>query len=91
MDPITALSGKANMKVSELIKRPAALDQNLEVYCYEEGPFPIPTAYPGPFEVCDLSTAEVQVSRDSGGKPLIEFGADGRTKTVAILGITSDF
>jgi len=79
------------MKVSELIKRLAALDQDLEVYCYEEGPFPVPTAYPGPFEVCDLSTADVQMSRDSGGKPLIEFGADGRTSKVAILGITSDF
>jgi hypothetical protein len=79
------------MKVSELAKRLATLDQNLEVYCYEEGPFPIPSAYPGPFEVCDLSVTHIRMSRDRGGKPLVEFEADGSSKQVVILGIRSDF
>ena len=79
------------MKVSELAKKLAKLDQSLEVYCYEEGPVPIPSAYPGPFDIGDVSEARVESSRDKDGKAVMKFSSDQKSRAVAIIGITSDF
>ena len=79
------------MKVSELAKKLAQLDPNLEVYCYEDGPVPIPPSCPGPFDIVDASTADVELSRDKAGKPMMKFESSSKSKKVAIIGITPDF
>ena len=79
------------MKVGELIKKLNQLDPNLEVYCYEEGPVSIPPNYPGPFDIVDISSAQVVVSRDDSGKPQIKFESSETSRVIAIIGITPDF
>jgi acetamidase/formamidase len=76
------------MKVKELIARLQALDGNLDVYCYEEGPVVI--AGPGPFDIVDVSKADVELKRIEG-KPAMMFGSSGRAVHVAIIGLTPDF
>ena len=78
------------MKVSELASKLAALDQNLEIYCYEEGPTPIPGGWPGPFDLGDVSVAGVKMSRDGSNRPLLTFDQASSTRVV-IIGITPDF
>ena len=81
------------MKVKELIAKLAQLDQNLEVYCYEEGPVPIQGMNPGPFDLVDISPAHVLVSRN-GQTNKVEFKFEGDisgVKKVVIIGITPDF
>jgi hypothetical protein len=55
------------------------------------GPITAPPDYPGPFDVCDISTANVQISRDSDGNPMMKFEMDGTSRRVAIIGITPEF
>lgn len=52
------------MKVKDLISKLNQLDQNLEVYCYEDGPVSIQGENPGPFYLVDVSPAPVLSSRD---------------------------
>jgi hypothetical protein len=78
------------MKVKELIHKLNQLDQDLEVYCYEEGPVPIQGKNPGPFDIVDASLANVEMKRVSG-KPSMSFGGSAATRKVAIIGITPDF
>ena len=78
------------MKVKELIHKLSQLDQDLEVYCYEEGPVPIQDQNPGPFDIVDASLANVEMKRVSG-KPTMTFGGPSTTRKVAIVGITPDF
>jgi hypothetical protein len=76
------------MKVSELARKLSQLDPDLEVYCYEEGPVAI--AGPGPFEAVDAYAADVELKRVNG-KPEMVFGSAGKTRQVAIIGISPDF
>lgn len=78
------------MKVKELIQKLNQVDQDLEVYCYEEGPIPIQGKNPGPFDIVGASIANVDMSRVSG-KPTMSFGGLAAKKKVAIIGITPDF
>ena len=79
------------MKVSELVKKLTQLDQNLEVYCYEDGPVPLQQGMPGPFDLVDVSSAAVEISRDATGKPKMKFESSSSSVKVAIIGITPDF
>lgn len=78
------------MKVSELASKLSKLDQNLEIYCYEEGPTPIPRGWPGPFDLGDVSVAGVKMSRDSANRALLTFDQES-SRSVVIIGITPDF
>lgn len=77
------------MKVRELIAQLQALDPNLDVLCYEEGPIPI-QAGPGPFDVVAASVANAERSRTSNGRPTLAFDNE-KGRPIAILGITPDF
>jgi hypothetical protein len=79
------------MKVSELINKLAQLDQNLEVYCFDEGRVPIPTSFEGPFEIISVSTKGVVPIRNQDGKPLMKFNDAENSKKIVIIGMTSDF
>ena len=76
------------MKVRELVTQLQALDPDLDVLCYEEGPVSI-EAGPGPFDVVAASLAKVERSRNNG-KPAITFDNE-KGRPIAIIGITPDF
>ena len=81
------------MKVKDLIALLSKLDQSLDVYCYEAGPVPIESGNLGPFDIVDVGTEFVSVSRHSKtNKPVLKFEGDapGAVKR-AIIGITPDF
>jgi hypothetical protein len=85
--------GSHKVKVKDLIYKLNQLDQNLEVYCYEEGPVLIQGVTPGPFELVDVSPAPVLSSRD-GSTNKVSFKFEGNVpgaRNVAIIGITADF
>jgi len=79
------------MKVKDLITQLSKLDQNLDVYCFEDGPVPLHNDYPGPFEITDVSSHRVVLARDSVGRVSITFdpNAPGARERV-LVGITSD-
>lgn len=81
------------MKVKDLIAQLSKLDQNLDVYCYEEGPTSIENGSPGPFDISSVSAEMVSPSRHSQtNKPILKFeGAVQGAVQRAIIGITSDF
>lgn len=79
------------MKVKDLIARLSKLDQNLEVYCFEDGPVPLYNDYPGPFDITDVSSQRVLISRDSVGRVSITFDRDAPgAREHVLVGITSD-
>ena len=81
------------MRVKDLISKLNQLDQNLEVYCYEEGPVPIQGANPGPFDLVDVSPTPVLTSRD-GRTNKVNFKFEGNApgaRNVVIIGIPPDF
>ncbi len=77
------------MKVKDLVKKLSSLDQNAEVYCYEEGPVEIQG--PGPFDLVDVSAAMVELKRLQNGKPAMRFGGADAQQKVVVIGITPDF
>jgi len=81
------------MKVKDLISKLSQLDPNLEVYCYEEGPVAIQGTNPGPFDLVDVSSAPVLISRDPKTNK-VNFKFEGEvpgSRQYAIIGITPDF
>lgn len=81
------------MKVKDLLALLSKLDQNLDVYCYEDGPVPIESGNPGPFDITSVSAELVSPSRHSQtNKPILKFEGDvpGAVQR-AIIGITPDF
>jgi hypothetical protein len=80
------------MKVKDLIAQLSKLDQNLDVFCYEDGPVPIESGNPGPFDITTASIEWVVRSRDADtNKATIKFEGEvaGATRC-AIVGITPD-
>ncbi|NVD74528.1 hypothetical protein HUX88_29010 [Duganella sp. BJB1802] len=80
------------MKVKDLIAQLSKLDQNLEIYCYEDGPVPIEGSNPGPFDITTASVEWVVRSRDDlTNKAIIKFeGEVPGAIRCAIVGITPD-
>lgn len=79
------------MKVKDLITQLNKLDQNLDVYCFEDGPVPLHKDYPGPFDITDVSSQRVAISRDSVGRVSITFDPNAPgARERALVGITSD-
>jgi hypothetical protein len=79
------------VKVKELIAQLSKLDQNLEVFCYEDGPVPLRNEYPGPFDITSASSARMEISRTSVGQVAINFDRDAPgAREYALIGITSD-
>lgn len=79
------------MKVKDLIAQLEKLDPNMEIFCYEDGPVPIPASYPGPFEIVDVSSHPATLSRDSSGRVHVSFDPGApHARPHAIIGITSD-
>lgn len=79
------------MKVKDLITQLSKLDPNLEVCCIEDGPVPLRNDYPGPFEITDVSSQRVVISRDSVGRVSITFDPNASgAREWALVGITSD-
>lgn len=80
-----------SVKVKDLIAQLNKLDENLDIYCFEDGPVPLRNDYPGPFDVTDVSSQRVLISRDSIGRVLINFDRDAPgARERALIGITSD-
>lgn len=80
------------MKVKDLIAQLSKLDQNLEVYCYEDGSTPIEANNPGPFDITTATAELVSRSRDPmTNKAIIKFeGNVPGASRCAIIGITPD-
>jgi len=79
------------MRVKELIALLSKLDPSLEVCCIEDGPVPLHNDYPGPFEITDVSSRRVLISRDSVGRVSIKFDPTAQgARERALVGITSD-
>ncbi len=79
------------MKVKDLIIQLSKLDPNLEVCCIEDGPVPLHNDYPGPFEITEVSSQRVVISRNSIGRVSIKFDpAEPGAREWALVGITSD-
>lgn len=79
------------MKVKDLMAKLSKLDPNLDVICVEDGPVPLHNDYPGPFDIVDVGSQKVVLSRDSVGRVSINFDhtASGARERV-LIGITSD-
>lgn len=79
------------MKVKDLIAQLSKLDPNIEVFCHDDGPIPIPEGYAGPFEITEVGAQKVVISRNSDRKVIISFDnkASG-AREVALIGITAD-
>ena len=79
------------MKVKDLIVQLNKLDPNIEVFCHDDGPIPIPEGYSGPFEITVVSSQKVVLSRNSDHKATISFDNEAPgARLTALIGITSD-
>lgn len=79
------------MKVKDLIAQLSKLDPNLDVFCHDDSPIPIPEGYTGPFEITDVGSQKVLISSDAVGTVTISFDNEARgARLTALIGITSD-
>ena len=79
------------MKVKDLINQLSKLDPSLEVCCIEDGPVPLHNDYPGPFEITDVRSQRVLISRESVGRVSITFDPTAPVaREWALIGITSE-
>ena len=89
--PRTGTPG-GRVKVKDLIAQLSKLDQNLEVFCIDDGPIPIPAGYSGPFEIHNVCAQKVLVARNENRQVTINFRNDlPRCQEHALISITSDF
>lgn len=82
------------VKVKDLIAQLSKLDQNLEVYCFEEeASAPIENGNPGPYDICSISAEFVSRTRHSETrKPILKFeGNTPGAQLTVIIGITPEF
>lgn len=61
------------MKVKDLIIEIRKLNPDLDVRCVEDGPTPLRSDYPGPFEITNVGSHHVLIARDSAGLVSITF------------------
>lgn len=79
------------MKVKDLIAQLNKLDPNIDVFCHDDSPIPIPEGYTGPFEITDVGSQKVVISRNADRKVTISFDNEAPgARLAALIGITSD-
>jgi hypothetical protein len=79
------------LKVKDLIAQLSKLDPNLEVFCHDDSPIPIPEGYAGPFEIRDVGAQKVVISRNADHKVTISFDNEAPgARHAALIGITTD-